>query len=135
MMRHSKRIMIMSLLFVAWSYSLAAQPISRARTPGDSGTRKNQCIGRSLEYLVVEHLAPTWPPEQRMRVPGDVTVKITIDENGELISARVICGHPLKKPFAISAVRRWKFRADLVKGKARKASGIVIVHFPPEEKG
>jgi len=129
-----KRVMIASLLLVVWSYSLAAQPIINVITPGDYRTRKNQCAGRSLEYLVVERVAPTWPPERGMRVIGDVTVKITIDENGKLMSARAICGHPLKKDFAISAVSKWKFRPDMMNEKARKAIGIVIVHFPTEEK-
>jgi TonB family protein len=133
-MMYYKRAMILILLFAVWSYSLAAQPISSAKTPEDFRTRKNDCTGRSLEHLVVERVAPTWPPERDMQVIGDVTVRITIDENGNLISARAICGHPLKKSFAISAVRKWKFRPNIVRGKARKASGVVVVYFPPEQK-
>jgi len=70
-----------------------------------------------------------------MRVKGDVIVKITIDDKVKLISARAICGHPLKASFAVTAVIKWKFRPEMVNGKARKVTGIVTVGFPAEEKG
>jgi outer membrane biosynthesis protein TonB len=70
-----------------------------------------------------------------MRVSGDVVVKITIDDKGILISAKAICGHPLKRSFAMSAVRKWKFRPDKLNGKVKKASGIVYVRFPSDETG
>jgi len=70
-----------------------------------------------------------------MRVKGDVIVKITIDDKGKLISARAICGHPLKADFAMMAVIKWKIRPEYVNGKARKVTGIVTVGFPAEEKG
>jgi TonB family protein len=110
--------------------TLVTPLIGSAQTIVDSRARKNHCRGRRLEHLVVERVAPTWPPERGMRVKGDVIVKITIDEKGKLVSARAICGHQLKADFAIMAVSKWKFRPEMVNGKARKVTGIVVVVFP-----
>jgi TonB family protein len=95
--------------------------------------KNNRCGGRSLEHLVVERVPPAWPPERGMRVAGNVVVKITIDENGKIVSARAICGHPLKSSFAVSAVIKWKFQPHRVTGKPKRISGIVTVHFPTED--
>ena len=38
----------------------------------------------------------------------------------------------LKMSFAVSAVIKWKLQPYVVNGKAKKVSGIVTVHFPPE---
>lgn len=97
-----------------------------------SSDGKTRCGGRSLEGLVIERVAPSWPPEpeSRMHIKGDVVVLITLDEQGTLRSARATCGHPLKRSFAIEAVRKWRFQPFLKRGKARSVTGIVTVRFP-----
>jgi len=115
---------------------LGAQLLIVVCTISSAQTRRNStkkgCSGRSLENLVVERVPPSWPPEKNMRVAGDVVVKATIDETGKIVSARAICGHPLKRSSAISAVREWKFRPYTAGGKAHRVSGILTVHFPVE---
>ena len=129
-MQHNTIGKILTLLFVLWLLPIVAWPIN-AQTPRNSTMKR--CGGRSLERLVVERVPPTWPPERGMRVMGDVVVKITIDKNGKIVSARAICGHPLKMSFAVSAVIKWKLQPYVVNGKAKKVSGIVTVHFPAED--
>ncbi len=121
-----------TFLLVAGLFSLILQPISNAQTTENTKPGKIPCRGRSLEYLVVERVFPDWPPERGMHIKGNVVVKITIDEKGDIVSARAICGHPLKMSCAVSAVRKWEFHAYVTKGKAKKISGIVTVPFLPE---
>ena len=105
----------------------AAGPID-ARTPNGAGVPSYR--GRNLESLVVERVAPEWPPESHMRVDGDVVVRITVDARGMLRSARAVSGHPMKIAAAIAAVRKWKFRPWIERRKARTVTGIVTVRFP-----
>src|SRR5215470_4102285 len=106
---HCGREMILTLLFVVGLFHIIAQPVCMAQITEDSRTNKNHCSGRSLEQLVVEQVAPRWPPEPGMHIKGDVTVKVTIDKNGKVVSARAICGRPLKKAFTVEAITEWKF--------------------------
>ena len=129
-MRHNTAGKILTLLFALWLLPIMAWPMSNAQPLRNS--TKNRCNGRSLERLVVERVLPTWPPERGMRITGDVVVKITIDKNGKIVSARAICGHPLKVSSAVSAVIKWKLQPYVVNGNAKRVSGIVTVHFPPE---
>ena len=109
------------------SLAAAARPID-ARAPNGAGAPSYR--GRNLESLVVERVAPEWPPETNMRVDGDVVVRITVAAHGMLRSARAVSGHPMKIAAAIAAVRKWKFRPWIERRKARTVTGIVTVRFP-----
>ena len=74
------------------SLAAAARPID-ARAPNGAGAPSYR--GRNLESLVVERVAPEWPPETNMRVDGDVVVRITVAAHGMLRSARAVSGHPM----------------------------------------
>jgi TonB family protein len=87
---------------------------------------------RNLESLVVERVAPPWPPEPGMHVAGDVVMRVTLDSSGKLTSARAVSGHPLKRTAALSAVRRWTFRPMLKGARPRAVTGYVTVHFPSD---
>ena len=129
-MRRSRNTPKLALAHFVGLFIFIAPPVFDAQTARGSRPRKKPCS--SLEYLVAVRIPPIWPPETRMRVNGDVTVKVTLDRRGKLVSARAVCGHPLKISSAVFAVSKWKFRPCLVDGKARKVSGIVTVRFPAE---
>ena len=97
-----------------------------------TGVSKAAHGGRSLESLVVERVAPDWPPEPGMNVAGNVVMQIALDSSGKLTSARAVSGHPLKRAAALSAVRRWTFRPMLKGGRPRAVTGYVTVHFPSD---
>lgn len=84
----------------------------------------------NLESLVIERVAPLWPTERGIRVRGDVVVRITLNAQGILRSARVVTGHPLKRGAAINAIRKWRFNPFIKRGKAHKVTGLVKVRFP-----
>ena len=130
---HFNRELTLTLLLVVILFSVIAQPICKAQVTEDARTKKNRCGGRNLETLIIERVAPACPPESRMHIKGDEIVKVTIDKNGKVVSARAICGHPLKKTIAVPTIKEWKFRPYVRNGKARQISGVVTIHFPPEE--
>src|SRR4030095_5127689 len=49
---------------------------------------------------------PNYPPIARQaHASGTVVVQVTIDENGNVISARAISGHPLLQAVSVGAAR------------------------------
>jgi len=73
---------------------------------------------------------PPYPPAAKLiRAAGDVNVQVTIDENGNVISARAISGHPLLKQVSENAARDAKFNPTLLSNQPVKVTGIIIYKF------
>ncbi|HLM02563.1 MAG TPA: TonB family protein [Pyrinomonadaceae bacterium] len=79
---------------------------------------------------------PSYPPAARaVRAEGTVSVQVTIDEDGNVISATAASGHPLLQHAAVSAAREAKFRPTLLSGQPVKVLGIIVYNFiAPEAK-
>jgi len=73
---------------------------------------------------------PPYPPAAKaVRAAGAVQVQVTIDENGNVISASAVSGHPLLQQAAVSAARQAKFRPTLLSGTPVKVTGIIVYNF------
>lgn len=73
---------------------------------------------------------PPYPAAARqMRAEGDVQVQVTIDEQGNVISARSLDGHRLLRTAAENAARRAKFTPTLLSKVPIKVTGIIIYKF------
>lgn len=73
---------------------------------------------------------PTYSAAARaVNAQGRVTVQITVDEYGKVISAKAVDGHPLLRSAAVEAA--WKARFDPTKlsGVAVKVTGIISYNF------
>ena len=58
-----------------------------------------------------------------------VTVQVVIDENGDVISARAVSGHPLLQPAAVQAARKAKFPPAKLSGQTVKVIGLIAYSF------
>ncbi|HYP50264.1 MAG TPA: TonB family protein [Pyrinomonadaceae bacterium] len=75
---------------------------------------------------------PAYPPAAKaVRAGGSVNVEVTYDENGDVISAKAVSGHPLLQQAAVAAARQAKFTRTLVSGQPVKVTGIVVYNFEP----
>jgi protein TonB len=73
---------------------------------------------------------PTYPPIARSaHASGQVVVQVTIDENGNVISASAISGHPLLHGAAVLAARQAKLTPTRLSGQPVKVSGVLIYNF------
>ena len=59
-------------------------------------------------------------------------IDVVIDEQGNVISARPMSGHPLLRAAATTAARQAKFSPTKVAGKPVKVSGQLTYTFVPE---
>jgi TonB family protein len=73
---------------------------------------------------------PAYPAIARQaKASGSVTVEITIDEEGNVISARSVSGHPLLQAAAVTAAREAKFSPIKSSGQAVKVNGVLVYTF------
>ena len=75
-------------------------------------------------------VTPQYPSAARaVRAAGQVSVQVTIDESGNVISANASSGHTLLRGAAESAARASKFNPTLLSGQPVKVTGIIIYNF------
>lgn len=73
---------------------------------------------------------PPYPPIARQaHAAGTVTVQVTIDENGSVISARAVSGHPLLQAAAVQAARGARFSPTKLSGQPVKVTGVITYNF------
>ena len=86
--------------------------------------------GGVLNGKAVRLVQPSYPAIARSaHVSGTVTVQVTIDESGNVISAHATSGHPLLQSSAVAAARASKFSPTKLSGQAVKVSGVIIYNF------
>lgn len=60
---------------------------------------------------------------------GQVKVQVTIDEDGNVIAANAISGHPLLLQASASAAKSSKFSPTTLTGRKVKVTGVIIYNF------
>lgn len=76
---------------------------------------------------------PPYPPiAKAAKASGTVVVQVTVDENGNVISARAVSGHPLLQAAAVVAARSAKFSPTRLSGQPVKVSGVITYNFAPQ---
>jgi tetratricopeptide (TPR) repeat protein len=66
---------------------------------------------------------------------GEVKVKVTVDEKGNVIKAEAVAGDERLRPASVAAAEDSKFEPYLVKGKAVKFSGFLLFNFGASNAG
>lgn len=75
---------------------------------------------------------PAYPPAAKaVRAGGAVNVQVLIDEEGRVVSASAVSGHPLLQQAAVAAARGARFSPTLLSGQAVKVSGVITYNFVP----
>ncbi len=73
---------------------------------------------------------PAYPSAARaVNASGAVNVQIVIDEQGNIVSATAVSGHPLLRQAAEQAAIEAKFSPTLLSGQPVRVSGILVYNF------
>lgn len=73
---------------------------------------------------------PAYPQSARqVNAGGEVRVQISVDEAGNVISAKAISGHPLLRPSAEAAARQSRFNPVRVGDHPVSANGVLVYNF------
>jgi TonB family protein len=77
---------------------------------------------------------PIYPPmAKQTKASGGVQVAIVIGENGRVIEAKAISGHPALRPAAEEAARKWIFRPASIDGKPIRQQDVMTFNFNPPQ--
>jgi len=73
---------------------------------------------------------PSYPPIARAaHASGTVVVQVLIDENGSVVSAHAVSGHPLLQGAAVGAARQARFSPTKLSGQPVKVTGVIQYNF------
>lgn len=86
--------------------------------------------GGVLNGKAVHLVQPTYPQIARQaHASGTVVVQVLIDENGTVVSAHAISGHPLLQAVAVAAARASRFSPTKLSGQPVKVNGVIQYNF------
>jgi len=83
---------------------------------------------------VITKVQPVYPPTaKQVNASGEVRVAIVIGENGRVVEAKAISGHPALRSAAEDAARKWVFKPTEVGGKPVQVQGNLyfVFNLPP----
>ena len=73
---------------------------------------------------------PEYPVDARnAHASGAVVVQVTIDEQGNVIAAHAVSGHPLLKQVSVNAALLAKFSPTSLMGEPVKVTGVITYNF------
>lgn len=114
---------------------LAPKTVPTPKEPEKTAVAETQSVPQSVELGQLNSLAlklavPIYPPvAQKLNIQGKVTVQVTLDEEGKVISAKAINGQALLRGASEDATKNSKFKPTLVGNRAVKATGFVVYNF------
>jgi TonB family protein len=109
---------------------IAAAEISYEPPPPPTPAPAPRVSKGVLTGEVVTKVQPTYPSiAKQINAAGEVQVAILINENGRVIEAKAIKGHPVLRAAAEDAARKWVFRPTLLDGKPVKQPGTLTFVF------
>jgi periplasmic protein TonB len=92
--------------------------------------RRAPISGGVLNGKAISKPQPPYPQiAKAARASGTVTVQITVDESGRVISASAVSGHPLLRAAAEGAARQARFSPTLLSGQPVKVTGVITYNF------
>lgn len=106
-----------------------AKPNDPTTTTGQQ-PRRAPISGGVLNGKAISLPRPEYPAEARAaKASGTVVVQVTIDEYGNVISAKAISGHPLLQQASVSAASQAKFSPTYLMGESVKVTGVITYNF------
>lgn len=106
------------------SRSAVSQDTLKADPPTDAGP------GGVLASKAIKIAQPPYPAAARaVRVSGSVNVQVVISEDGTVMSAMAVTGHPLLRAASEKAACMSKFSTVVLDAKPVKVSGIIVFNF------
>ena len=99
-------------------------------TPKPEPPKKINVSGGVLQGSALKKVQPPYPPiAKAARASGAVQVQVTISEEGRVIAADVVSGHPLLREAAVQAARQWVFKPTELSGVPVKVQGVLTFNF------
>ena len=106
---------------------IADEPPPPAATPTPP---RAPISGGVLNGKAISLPKPAYPPIARAaHAAGTVVVQVLIDENGNVVSAHAVSGHPLLQAAAVGAAKQARFSPTKLAGQPVKVTGVIQYNF------
>jgi len=80
--------------------------------------------------MALRRVTPQYSAMARaVRAAGAVPVQVVISEEGRVISAEAVGGHPMLRPLAVEAARQWLFKPTILNEVPVKVQGVLTFNF------
>jgi TonB family protein len=100
------------------------------RLPDGVAVPEGAIRGGVLNGKALELPKPAYPLIARAaHASGTVVVQVLIDEEGNVVSARAVSGHPLLQAASVAAARQAKFEPMTLAGEPVKVTGVIQYNF------
>ena len=91
---------------------------------------KGAISGGILNDKAISLPVPVYPAIARAaNASGSVIVQVVVGEDGDIISAKAVGGHPLLQEAAVEAARQAQFAPTRLSGQPIKVTGILTYNF------
>lgn len=98
--------------------------------PGKQPKPPETISGEVLNDKAISLPKPPYPAiAKAAKASGTVTVQVTVDESGKVISASAVGGHPLLRQAAVQSAYQARFAPTMVSGKPVKVTGVITYNF------
>ncbi len=105
-------------------------PVVIGAMPAETIPPKGAIMGGVLNGKALVLPKPAYPEFARAaHASGTVVVQVLISEEGDVISAKAISGHPLLQAASVAAAREAKFTPTRLGGMPVKVSGVIQYNF------
>jgi TonB family protein len=106
----------------------SATPVNESSVTTDGRTKI--VSGGVINGKAISLPRPIYPSLAQSRgVHGTVSVQVTIDEEGKVIEAKALSGHPLLRDAAVKAALKARFTITRLEGLAVKVAGTINYNF------
>ncbi len=87
-------------------------------------------VSRMMDGFLIRRVQPDYPaPARQVRVQGAVVLAAVISKEGTIENLRVLSGHPMLIPAAMSAVKQWRYRPYILNGDPIEVDTQITVNF------
>jgi TonB family protein len=124
---------------VASAFRDTGRPEPKVRVPPTNATSpptvmvvpvKIRLESEEAEKQIVHRVAPKYPPEAKVAaIQGTVLLEITIGADGSVTDVREIDGPAELIAAAIAAVKQWRYKPTIYRGRPRQATTEVELRF------
>ncbi|MEQ1606500.1 MAG: TonB family protein [Pyrinomonadaceae bacterium] len=105
---------------IVYNFSAAIQ-----KNSGEKSVSMGVLNGKAISLPLPEYPAAA----RAVRAEGAVNVQVVIDDEGNVISASSVSGHPLLRGVSEAAAKAAKFAPTLINGNPTKVSGVLTYYF------
>jgi TonB family protein len=118
--------------------SMKDNPVENSSSNTNTDTAETLTRGKTISGGILNGKArslpkPTYPPiAKQAHASGTVVVQVVVDEQGNVVSAHAVSGHPLLRAASEVAAREAKFSPTNLSGKPVKISGVITYNFISE---